>query len=295
MEKLKFIDFNTILTKFQISMVLRINIITLTIVLCLMIPVLLIGGNNLKIDYDLLSDSAPSIEEQNLAPRIDGEIASESCQIIRITGYEQDIYSENVENSSFESDIHFILQADILKRINEYKENLWTSFTSMSGDVVINKPPDDDTKYWISQYNPSRLEAAINYLNSEDEPFIFISHFGTQYSFNKPDKTDRAHNLVITDFVTKYKTDSWNTFLPFSGLIPTEKMGSAKYSFNINNETINFRSIAMKKIWSFKDIYWGYAKIYSTRNGKDKAPLLIEMSDPMDSYLDNGFYLIIPK
>ncbi len=87
----------------------------------------------------------------------------------------------------------------------------------MSGAIVINKPLDVDlVRYWESQHKPAKLEAALNYLNSADEPFIFTSHYGTQYSFNKPDRTDRVHNLVITDFVTKYKDDSWNTNINFT-------------------------------------------------------------------------------
>ncbi len=166
----------------------------------------------------------------------------------------------------------------------------------MAGTIVIDKPSDADVeKYWVSQYDTAKLEAALTYLNSSEEPFVFISHYETQYCFEEPDKTDRVHNLVITDFVTRYKTDSWNAYLPMSGRIPTERVGSAKYSFSIDNETLNFRSIAMKKMWTFKDVYWGYVKIYSTQNGKNKAPLLLEASHPMNSYHDNGYYLIIPK
>ncbi len=270
-------------------------------------------GSITKMNFsiDVISGSNLTKEEKNLAPRIDEMVDSKSYQVIKISAHRYIIEEEQFEKENYDDDRSVIKQADIIKAIEEYSNEVkeqqlpqlqneinWT-YSNGYNYKGIKK---EDITEWIKEYGKEvkkqhipKLQSALKYFKNTKESYIFTSHWATQYSFDDPDRTDEEHNLVITNFKSRHKSNDWNPYLIFISSIPTKYMGSAKYSLTVNGEWIYFRSSAQKKIWSFSDKYWGYAKIFSTNNGKDMAPLLIKMQHPMDSYLDNGFYLVIPK
>jgi hypothetical protein len=251
------------------------------------------------IDGDELSSIKPSIKEKKLAPRIDDGISSKSYQVIKITDYRSRI-PQYVDRKNYYDRRRFIKQSDIIKAIKGQierirKVNHPDYIHSSKYDLMGAMLREPEYIYHLSKYDPIKLKVALEYFETAKKPYIFTGHYGTQVYFAHPERNYKKNNLVITDFVVNHLTSSWSTYALILKVIPLGQIGTAKYSFVVNGETIDFRTIAEKKIWSFSDKYWEYADIFSTNNGKNKAPLLILISHPMDSYLDNGFYLVIPK
>lgn len=256
-----------------------------------------IRNNKMLLDEtaDELSDFKPAVDEKELAPRIEDEISSISYQVIKIPESSSGYFEEPVDRLNYNEKRTFIRQEDIENAIKGLLLKITTRDVSSStpSEKMYSSPKN---KYHFSRYNPAQLEAALRYFENTKKPYVFTSLCGTQYDYDEPDRTNAKYNLILTKFVTNYNsTDSWSPYAVAVNKIPLEAIGTAKYSFTVNGETLVFRSIASKKLWSFSDKYWGYAKLFSTSNGIDKPPLLIVLDHPMDSYVDNGLYLVIPK
>lgn len=232
-----------------------------------------------------------SEKARQLAPRID-DIDSKSFQVIKLT----EGFIKQSDFAQYPDKRTVIEQRNIISVIETFKKK-------------YAKPPAKDAfsnmaneQEWVDEYNflkskwdPHKLDKALKYFETQPKELKFVSHFGTQYSYDDINWSNTEQNLIITNFVSEYKSDDWSPYAFILNWFPTKHVGYGKFSFSVDGENIDFRSSAQKAIWSFSNKYWGYAKIFSTENGKDKAPLLIQISHPMNPDKDNGFYLVIPK
>jgi|JI9StandDraft_1071089.scaffolds.fasta_scaffold00752_29 hypothetical protein len=224
-------------------------------------------------------------------PRLDEIPTSKTYQIVKIAE-DRGFYPVS-DSSHYQNDKWVFNQTTIIKGIDQYKKRY------AKPDSYYSWPNQIDP-FLKDKYNPKKLEEVIKYFKKAKEPYIFNVHRRniTQYSFEMLDWSDKNDNLVISDFFGRYTETARTYLLFFLEWIPSYTVGTGIYSLTINGETIEFSATVLKEfsIFPFSKKYWGYASLFSTKNGKDQAPLLIRMSDPNDrENSQNGFYLLLPK
>jgi hypothetical protein len=233
----------------------------------------------------------PTVDDR-FAPRIDDGVTSASYQIVKVS--EGVIVNRIVEGDDAKRT--FVTQEDLLAAIGRYRQRYAQPLPDDAFRDMANREEQLAAhRFLASRCDERRLLEVARYLEGASEPYTFTSHFGTQYDFDAPDRTGEADNLVITDFVRTSTTDDWSTYALLLRWIPTMHVGAARYRVRVEGEEVVFRSLARKKIWALSKRYWGYVKIYSTRNGRDRAPLLLQVEDPMNTWSDNGFYIVVPR
>ncbi|MCF8060698.1 MAG: hypothetical protein K9K67_15450 [Bacteriovoracaceae bacterium] len=226
-----------------------------------------------------------SKEELQLGKRIDDNPQSDNFEIIKISDYppkKRDLIGKDGYKTSILDSQSIVTQIKEYLRIYESDESIEKNFKYRRPEAVT---------FAKSKWRPEKLKTAIDYFNKPENQLEFNLIKGVAYLY----ESSNHLNMNITDFVSTRMTSHWSPYAIFIKMIPTEKVGSAKFEIKINNEVIPYRSFARRSIWSFSDKYLDYSVLYSTKNGYDKAPLIIERNDPMETYRDNGTYLVIPK
>jgi len=214
-----------------------------------------------------------SLEKKNsFAPRIGDSLSSESYQVIKIG--ERLLFRPS--DGKLDPETGGIMHRDLVYTINKYKRH----YEESKAPVGFTQSYVDRYHFLLSMCKPDELDRALAFFKKAKEQYIFV---------------EQKENLRIVDFLKQYRRSSWSQYLLLIRNIPTEYIGQAKYSFDVSGETLEFRSEAIRDIWSISAKPVGHARLFSTTNGTDKAPLLIQISHPMDPDLDNGCYLVIPK
>lgn len=133
--------------------------------------------------------------------------------------------------------------------------------------------------------------AIFQLLSLIPENVEFIPETETQYDFDFDWTSDKA-NPRITQFI-KSHSNGWHQ-LPYIGIPvpPTSWSGTAQMELKFGSDILKFRSHAAKAIWSLGSKYWGYVRIFYPKSDKKSNVVLVEISDPMDTFGDNGLYVI---
>ena len=142
-----------------------------------------------------------SEKARQLAPRID-DIDSKSFQVIKLT----EGFIKQSDFAQYPDKRTVIEQRNIISVIETFKKK-------------YAKPPAKDAfsnmaneQEWVDEYNflkskwdPHKLDKALKYFETQPKELKFVSHFGTQYSYDDINWSNTEQNLIITNFVSEYK------------------------------------------------------------------------------------------
>ncbi|EOQ89743.1 hypothetical protein LEP1GSC202_1327 [Leptospira yanagawae serovar Saopaulo str. Sao Paulo = ATCC 700523] len=219
-------------------------------------------------------------------PRLDEKSQNKSIQIVKIA---EQLRFSHYQTVAGEARMVYT-QEDLIKGIQIYKEQYSNS-----------KPKweyANQEQYQFEKKNmdPVKLEGVINHLKNANEPYVFVSHRKIQYDWGTVDWKDKNENLILSEFYGHYFDDDWSPYAFLINLIPNQIVGTGIFRFQINDEVVEFRANARKTIWRFPIRYWAHTHIFSTKNGKNKFPILIQINDPNDrENSQNGLYFIFIK
>ncbi|TGL65281.1 hypothetical protein [Leptospira jelokensis] len=219
-------------------------------------------------------------------PRLDEKSHNQSIQIIKIA--EQIRFSHYQTVGGEERMVY--TQEDLIKGIQSYKEQYSDSKPKWEYANL------EQYQFEKKNMDPEKLDAVIKFLKKEKEPYVFTSHRKIQYDWGTVDWKDKNENLILSKFYGQYFDNDWSPYAFLINLIPNQIVGIGIFRFQINEQVVEFRANARKTIWRFPFRYWAHTHIFSTKNGKNKFPILVQISDPNDrDKSQNGLYFIYIK
>jgi hypothetical protein len=127
------------------------------------------------------------------------------------------------------------------------------------------------------------------------ETVHFKSMIKNDYSFSKK-WTDENHIVSIKNFEKTGSDTGLSTLLGPLSNIPTSWRGIATYALKFGDSTVQFKSFASKKSFTFKNIYWAYLDVFLSppEYANQVNVLILLVSEPNNFLKDNGTYFLIP-
>jgi len=216
-------------------------------------------------------------------PRLDEKSESHSIHIVKISDHLPFSHYQTITGE----ERMVYTQEDLIKGMQIYKEKYSNSKPKWEYANL------EEYLFEKKKMDPIKLDGVIHFLKKEKDPYVFISHRKIQYDWGTVDWKDNNENLILTDFYGQYLEDDWSPYALVLNLIPNQIVGTGIFRFLFNEEVVEFQANARKTIWRLPIRYWAHTHIFTTQNGKNKSPMLIQISDPNDrTKSQNGLYFI---